>query len=101
MWECPLLIELPIEGGGRRWLFKVDVLRGAPGSGALYRTGNFDGTRFAPDPQGWLALDMGTDFYAAIAWHEPRDAEDRPLWIGWLATMPIKANCRCKAGAAR
>ena len=84
VWECPLLIELPVEGGGRRWLFKVDVLRGAPGSGALYRTGSFDGTRFAPDPQGWLALDMGTDFYAAIAWHEPRDAEDRPLWIGWL-----------------
>jgi fructan beta-fructosidase len=84
VWECPLLIELPIEGGGRRWLFKVDVLRGAPGSGALYRTGSFDGTRFEADRQGWLALDMGTDFYAAIAWHEPRDEQDRPLWIGWL-----------------
>lgn len=84
VWECPLLIELPVEGGGRRWLFKVDVLRGAPGSGALYRTGSFDGTRFEPDPQGWLTLDMGTDFYAAIAWHEPRDELDRPLWIGWL-----------------
>ena len=84
VWECPLLIELPVEGGGRRWLFKVDVLRGAPGSGAMYRTGSFDGARFEPDPQGWLALDMGTDFYAAIAWHEPRDELDRPLWIGWL-----------------
>ena len=84
VWECPLLIELPVEGGGRRWLFKVDVLRGAPGSGALYRTGSFDGTRFLPDPQGWLALDAGTDFYAAIAWHEPRDEQGRPLWIGWL-----------------
>ncbi|MFM5895764.1 MAG: glycoside hydrolase family 32 protein [Novosphingobium sp.] len=84
VWECPLLIELPVEGGGRCWLFKVDVLRGAPGSGALYRTGSFDGTCFEADPQGWLPLDMGTDFYAAIAWHEPRDDQDRPLWIGWL-----------------
>ncbi len=84
VWECPLLIELPIEGGGRRWVFKVDVLRGAPGSGAIYCTGSFDGARFAPDPQGWASIDAGTDFYAAIAWHEPRDEQDRPLWIGWL-----------------
>ena len=85
VWECPLLIELPVEGErGMRWLFKVDVLRGAPGSGAIYRTGTFDGAQFRPDPQGWLALDAGTDFYAAIAWHEPRDEAGRPLWIGWL-----------------
>ncbi|MFM5917798.1 MAG: glycoside hydrolase family 32 protein [Novosphingobium sp.] len=84
VWERPLLIELPVEGGGRRWMFKVDVLRGAPGSGALYCTGTFDGIQFAIDPQGWIAFDAGSDFYAAIAWHEPRDADDRPLWIGWL-----------------
>ena len=85
VWECPLLIELPVEGEiEMRWLFKVDVLRGAPGSGAIYRTGSFDGTQFRPDPQGWAALDAGTDFYAAIAWHEPRDEQRRPLWIGWL-----------------
>ena len=85
VWECPLLIALPVDGEGTmRWLFKVDVLRGAPGSGALYRTGSFDGAQFRPDPQDWLALDAGTDFYAAIAWHEPRDEAGRPLWIGWL-----------------
>jgi sucrose-6-phosphate hydrolase SacC (GH32 family) len=27
---------------------------------------------------------MGQDFYAAIAWPEPRDALGRPVWIGWL-----------------
>ena len=44
LWECPLLIELPVDGAtAARWLFKVDVLRGAPGSGAIYRTGTFDG----------------------------------------------------------
>lgn len=84
VWECPLLIELPVEGGGSRWLFKVDVLRGAPGSGAIYRIGTFDGVSFVPDADGWKIADWGADFYAAIAWHEPRDLMQRPLWIGWM-----------------
>jgi fructan beta-fructosidase len=89
IWECPLLIELPVEGTGEsHWLFKIDVLRGAPGSGALYQTGTFDGVRFVPDgaPHGplWQVADLGLDFYAAIAWHEPRDAQGRPAWIGWI-----------------
>lgn len=86
VWECPLLIELPVESGegGSRWLFKVDVLRGAPGSGAIYQTGTFDGTQFTPDHDGWKVADWGSDFYAAIAWHDRRDAIGRPLWIGWM-----------------
>ena len=85
VWECPLLIELPVEGeDASRWLFKVDVLRGAPGSGALYQTGSFDGIRFLPDPGGWQLADHGCDFYAAVAWHAPRDELGRPLWIGWI-----------------
>ncbi|MEN9926508.1 MAG: hypothetical protein RL268_2634 [Pseudomonadota bacterium] len=89
VWECPLLIELPVEGTDEtRWLFKVDVLRGAPGSGALYQTGTFDGIRFIPDGPSlephWQVADMGSDFYAAIAWHEPRDGQGRPVWIGWM-----------------
>jgi fructan beta-fructosidase len=96
VWECPLLIELPVEGGGTRWLFKVDVLQGGPGSGAIYLTGSFDGESFLPDGEGWKVADWGADFYAAIAWHEPRDAEGRPLWIGWMGNhayqgrLPVK-----------
>lgn len=89
IWECPLLIELPVEGTGEtRWLFKVDVLHDAPGSGALYQTGTFDGIRFVPDGPAleplWQVADHGRDFYAAIAWHAPRDAAGRPVWIGWM-----------------
>lgn len=89
IWECPLLIELPVEGAGEtRWLFKVDVLHDAPGSGALYQTGTFDGIRFVPDGPSleplWQVADHGRDFYAAIAWHAPRDAAGRPVWIGWM-----------------
>ena len=102
VWECPLLIELPIEGGAiegeaaSRWLFKVDVLRGAPGSGAIYCTGSFDGIRFSPDSSGWQVADLGTDFYAAIAWHAPRDEAGRPLWIGWLGNHAYQGSLPLK-----
>ena len=97
VWECPLLIELPIEAEGTsRWLFKVDVLRGAPGSGAIYCTGVFDGIRFTPDSSGWQIADLGMDFYAAIAWHAPRDAAGRPLWIGWLGNHAYQGSLPLK-----
>jgi sucrose-6-phosphate hydrolase SacC (GH32 family) len=92
LWECPLLIQLPVEGtGATRWLFKVDVLSGAPGSGAVYRTGMFDGARFIADGP-WHVADHGDDFYAAIAWHSPRDAAGRPVWIGWMGNHAVQAH---------
>jgi hypothetical protein len=92
LWECPLLIELPVEGAdASRWLFKVDVLSGVPGSGALYRTGAFDGAAFVPDGP-WRVVDHGADFYAAIAWHEPRDTVGRPAWIGWMGNHAVQAH---------
>jgi sucrose-6-phosphate hydrolase SacC (GH32 family) len=92
LWECPLLIELPVEGTGEtRWMFKVDVLSGAPGSGALYRVGAFDGFTFVPQSD-WQISDLGNDFYAAIAWHEPRDAAGRPCWIGWMGNHAYQAK---------
>ncbi|MEQ1498471.1 MAG: glycoside hydrolase family 32 protein [Novosphingobium sp.] len=89
VWECPLLIELPVEGTDEtRWLFKVDVLHDGPGAGAIYQTGTFDGIRFQPDGPAldpiWQVADHGRDFYAAVAWHEPRDNQRRPVWIGWM-----------------
>jgi sucrose-6-phosphate hydrolase SacC (GH32 family) len=85
VWECPTLLELPVQGiaGETRWLLKVDALHDAPGAGALYWVGDFDGFRFQPE-SGWQVADQGRDFYAAIAWNGPRDAEGRPAWIGWM-----------------
>ena len=101
IWECPLLIELPVEGTqSSRWLFKVDVLHDAPGSGAIYQTGTFDGARFAPDGPAqeplWQLADHGRDFYAAIAWHEPRDAMGRPVWIGWMGNHAYQGQLPLK-----
>lgn len=84
IWECPTLVELPVNGGGQtRWLFKVDALHDAPGAGALYCTGGFDGHGFHRDGP-WQVVDQGRDFYAAIAWNGPRDEAGRPAWIGWM-----------------
>lgn len=92
VWECPLLIELPVEGEGTtRWLFKVDVLQGAPGSGALYRVGHFDGCAFVPET-GWQVVDHGCDFYAAIGWQGPRDAAGSPAWIGWMGNHAVQRH---------
>lgn len=85
VWECPTLVELPVRGQSRtRWLFKVDALHEAPGSGALAMAGDFDGHHFRADPDGWHPVDLGRDFYAAIAWNGPRDGQGRPVWIGWM-----------------
>ncbi len=84
-WECPALMELPVlETGRTHWLFKVDALHDAPGSGALYQTGTFDGAQFVPDRDQWFTADEGRDFYAAIPWNGPADALGRPCWIGWM-----------------
>lgn len=84
IWECPTLVELPVNGSRHpRWLFKVDALHDAPGAGALYCTGDFDGYRFVRDGD-WQVVDQGRDFYAAIAWNGPRDQAGRPAWIGWM-----------------
>lgn len=86
VWECPDLLELPIEGEtGSAWLLKWDVFRGHPGcgSGALGVVGRFDGTGFtATQAPQWL--DGGMDFYAAIAFGAMPPGDDRRVWIGWM-----------------
>ncbi len=98
LWECPLLIDVPVEGRGQtRWMFKIDVLQGGPGSGTLAVTGMFDGVRFLPDCNAdgaadWQIVDHGRDFYAAIAWHAPRDAAGHPCWVGWMGNQGYQAD---------
>ena len=86
-----MLIELPVEGeAASRWLFKVDLLDDGPGSGAIGVIGSFDGVTFVAQGE-WRLLDNGRDFYAAIAWHQPRDSAGRPAWIGWMGNHGYQA----------
>lgn len=90
-WECPDLVEVPIEGedGASAWVLKVDVDVGLTdgGSGAQYFVGDFDGYRFTIDPvrgdADGLLVDQGPDFYAAITWSNLPDPAAGPIWIGW------------------
>jgi fructan beta-fructosidase len=88
-WECPDLFELPVEGGGRKWVLIVNINPGGPagGSGTQYFTGKFDGRRFVADEDvkdiRWA--DYGPDFYAAVSWNDVPKSDGRRLWIGWMS----------------
>jgi fructan beta-fructosidase len=90
-WECPDLIELPVEGGApgeKKWVLTINLGDNAVGggSGAQYFVGDFDGTRFTPI-EGWGTaprwVDYGADFYAAVTWSDLPKSDPRRIWIGW------------------
>ncbi len=96
VWECPDLIQLPIEGeSASRYVLLVSVGKGGPngGSATQYFTGDFDGKRFTPDipVQGaapaetprWL--DYGTDDYAGSTWNGGAEGDQRTLFLGWMS----------------
>lgn len=91
-WECPDLIEVPIEGSAStRWVLKVDIDKDflSGGSGAQYFVGCFDGFGFVVDPNeapvDGDVLDFGPDFYAAVTWSDLPPDQTGPLLLGWLS----------------
>lgn len=91
VWECPDLLEVPIEHepGRTRWVLDVDINPGGPhgGSAGQYFVGTFDGTRFVADRPAsetrWV--EYGKDFYASISFSDlPRDVEG-PIWMAWAS----------------
>ena len=88
-WECPDLVELPIEGTDqKKWVLIISRNPGAPqgGTGVQYFVGNFDGTKFTnetPDTQK-LWIDWGKDFYATQRFAHLPASERRVIWMGWV-----------------
>lgn len=88
IWECPALVEVPVEGSKeRKWVLllssngpKDDFV------GMQYFVGTFDGTAFKNDNAANLPLyvDYGKDFYAAIPWHDAPGG--RKVLLGWMAS---------------
>lgn len=92
VWECPDLMELPIEGGApgeTRWVLDVDINPGgvAGGSGDQYFVGTFDGTRFVSDtpPSQTSWVDYGKDFYATLSFSNLPDPGNGPVWMAWIS----------------
>ena len=87
VWECPDLIELPIEGTElKKWVLVCNLNPGGPfgGSATQYFVGTFDGKRFvneSPAVTKWM--DWGKDHYAAVTWSDAPD--NRRIAIAWMS----------------
>ncbi|AQS87645.1 levanase [Neoasaia chiangmaiensis NBRC 101099] len=84
-YECPNLIEVPLEGGGRRWVLFVSVNPGGPTGGSItqYFVGEFDGTRFIPDDTVIGLTDFAKDAYAMQVYSNmPQDEAVSIAWLG-------------------
>lgn len=87
VWECPDLIELPVEGSNeRKWVLICNINPGGPfgGSAAQYFVGSFDGKVFNNDTSKktkWM--DFGKDYYATVTWANA--PENRCIALGWMS----------------
>ncbi|MCM1068077.1 MAG: DUF4980 domain-containing protein [Muribaculaceae bacterium] len=98
VWECPDLVELPVEGSDeKRWALICNLNPGGifGGSATQYFTGTFDGKTFTPDtdadgkvPTKWM--DHGKDHYATVSWSNAPD--DRNVVIGWMSNWQYAAE---------
>jgi fructan beta-fructosidase len=89
-WECPDLIELPVEGSNeKKWVLIINRNPGAPagGTGVRYLIGKFEGSSFTSEVPDAPALwaDWGKDFYATNTWNDMPPSSKRRVWIGWFS----------------
>lgn len=97
VWECPDLIELPVEGTQeKKWTLICNINPGGPfgGSAAQYFVGRFDGKKFtneSPTVTKWL--DWGKDNYATVTWS---GVPDRVIALGWMSNWQYQAQLPIK-----
>ncbi len=88
-WECPFLLQLPVEGTNeKKWILVISAAGGEKGVFEQYFIGDFDGREFKNQnkPDSVLTLDYGDSFYAAIPWNGTIGTEK--LFIGWMIPNP-------------
>ena len=93
VWECPDLVELPVEGTKeKRWVLVCNLNPGGPfgGSATQYFVGTFDGKKFTnqfPTKTKWM--DYGKDHYATVTFHNAPDG--RCVALGWMSNWQYAA----------
>ncbi len=98
VWECPDLVEVPVEGTTeRKWvlLLSMGSHGAAGGSGMQYYVGRFDGSTFineskpvAGQPGKVRYVDWGKDYYAAITYNNmPIRGNRGAVSIGWMSNL--------------
>ena len=95
VWECPDLIQLPMEGQPQsKWVMLVSLNPGGPngGSSTQYFTGDFDGTNFKPDLDESVTswIDYGPDNYAGVTWSNI--PQGRKVFLGWMSNWAYAQN---------
>ena len=92
VWECPDLIELPVDGQTEltKWVLIVSIgdhPELAEGSRTQYFIGSFDGSKFTNDssPETVLWVDHGRDNYAGVTWSDVHAPNQGKLFIGWMS----------------
>lgn len=92
VWECPDLIELPVDHNPElsKWVMIVSIAedpRVVEGSRTQYFVGSFDGSAFINDaaPEMVLWLDHGRDNYAGVSWSDVHAPDKGKLFIGWMS----------------
>lgn len=98
VWECPDLMQLPVEGSDdKKWVLICNLNPGGifGGSATQYFVGDFDGRTFTADtdadgnvPTKWM--DFGKDHYATVSWSNAPD--DRKVVIGWMSNWQYAAE---------
>ena len=90
-WECPSLIELPVEGGSK-WVLMNSAAGSKRGVFMQYFVGDFDGRTFTNDNPSdtVLTVDYGNCFYAAIPWNNLPEKEK--ILIGWMIPEPQETS---------
>ncbi|TKK68019.1 glycoside hydrolase family 32 protein [Ilyomonas limi] len=91
-WECPSLLQMPVDGdeANKKWVLFVSC--GGPEGGPFmqYFIGNFDGTTFISHNPGtsYLTVDEGNTFYAAISYNDA--PQNKNIMVGWM--VPLKTG---------
>ncbi len=88
VWECPDLMQLPIDGTNEsKWVLICNINPGGPfgGSATQYFVGDFDGKTFrcdsSADTEKWM--DYGKDHYATVSFSNAPD--NRHTVIAWMS----------------
>ena len=96
VWECPDLIELPIEGTNtKKWVLLVSINPGGPngGSATQYFVGKFNGQEFLVDEefektmkeQHDYWIDFGKDNYAGVTYSNIETTTGKKIFHGWMS----------------
>ena len=89
VWECPDLLQLPVNGktDQKKWVLIVNINPGGPngGSATQYFVGEFDGHKFTNESTEIQWADQGKDNYATVTFSDIPETDSRCISIGWMS----------------